>query len=399
MQSWVIKYIPKSLKDLQGQDKAVSELKDFVTNYNKQSRKALLLHGPSGCGKTSSIHALANELDLELIEFNASDIRNKVSIEDVVGSSLKQQSLFAKSKLILLDEIDGLSGNKDRGGASALTNLMKDSKFPIIMTANDAYKKSLSSLRSKCLVVSMHALNYLTVFNILKKVCENENIKFDDSVLKTLARRSSGDLRGAITDLQTSSSLGNLTIKEVDELSERQKVESMPNALIKVLKSSDPLVARTAFDNVREDLDESMLWLEENIPKEYEGQDLNRAFDCLSRADVFKGRIRRWQYWRFLVYINDLITAGVAVSKDEKYKKFISYTPTTRIFKLWRAKQSNAKRNSIAEKVAIKTHSSKKDTIKNTIPYLKEMCRNKEFKIGFEQEFDLDKDELAWLCS
>ena len=81
---------------------------------------------------------------------------------------------------------------------------------------------------------------------------------------------------------------------------------------------------------VKEDLDESFLWLEENLPKEYEGKDLERAFDCLSRADVFKGRIRRWQHWRFLVYINDLMTAGIALSKDEKYKKVISYTPQKR---------------------------------------------------------------------
>lgn len=400
MQSWIDRYVPNSLKDVQGQDKAVLQLKEFVINFKKQSKKALLLHGPSGCGKTASVIALARELDLELLEFNASDIRNKSRIEDVVGSSLKQMSLFAKSKVILLDEIDGLSGNKDRGGAAAVASLLNGSRFPVILTANDAYKQSLSSLRKKCEVVQMDALNYLSVAKVLTKICEKEKISFDDTTIKTLARRSGGDLRGAINDLQTSCLIkSELTKEKVDELSERMKLESMPSALIKVLKVTDPEVARKAFDNVKEDLDESMLWLEENLPKEYEGKDLARAFDCLSRADVFKGRIRRWQYWRFMVYINDLMTAGVAVSKDNKYKKFISYTPTKRIFKLWRAKQSNAKRNSIAEKVAAKTHSSIKDTVKNTIPYIKQMSKSKDFLTSFEQEFDLSKEETAWLAS
>ena len=71
------KYQPKITSDIVGQSIAIAAIKDKISKYNdKKIRKALLLYGPSGTGKTSSIYALANELDLELIEVNASDVRN-----------------------------------------------------------------------------------------------------------------------------------------------------------------------------------------------------------------------------------------------------------------------------------------------------------------------------------
>jgi len=113
---------------------------------------------------------------------------------------------------------------------------------------------------------------------------------------------------------------------------------------------------------------------------------------------VFKGRIRRWQHWRFLVYINDLITAGIALSKDEKYKGFTKYGPTTRIFKLWKAKMKYMKRKAIAEKIAEKTHSSKKSIIQNTLPYMQVIFKkNKKSGDDLAEYFKLDKEEVDWL--
>ena len=52
-------------------------------------------------------------------------------------------------------------------------------------------------------------------------------------------------------------------------------------------------------------------WIEENIPEEYGKEDLEKAFDMLSRADVFRGRIMRRQYYRFMVYQIAFLTASI----------------------------------------------------------------------------------------
>ena len=117
----------------------------------------------------------------------------------------------------------------------------------------------------------------------------------------------------------------------------------------------------------------------------------------LSKADVFKRRIKRWQYYRFLVYINALITAGIASAKKEKYRELVQYKPTGRILKLWWAKQKSMKKKAIAEKIALKTHSSKKEILKSTMPYIPVLFRNKDMAKYLVKELDLDNEEIEWL--
>lgn len=396
---WTKKYCPETTKDVQGHNTAIQEIKAYIQNYKRQKKKAALVYGGAGSGKTCMVHAIANELGYEILEVNASDFRNKDAINSIVGSATQQQSLFMRSKVILVDEIDGLAGREDRGGVSALKEVIAKSSFPIIMTANDPWNKKFSPLRKVSEMVQLRTPSYLSVYNVLKRICKAEKIKCDEENLKRLARRTGGDFRAAINDLQNLTQGGELKRSAIDGLSERNQIESMTSALVKIFKTKDMKIAIEALRDVQEDLDKCILWIDENLPHEYkEPQDLYRAYDKLSKADVFKGRIRRWQHWRFLVYINALITAGVAVSKDEKYPGFVSYKPTKRILKYWMAKRSNMKRNAIAEKLAEATHTSKKSAIKSSVPYLKVIFkRNKMMSNEISEELDLNNEEVAWL--
>ncbi len=400
MLPWTIKYKPRTTKEVYGQDPAAKLLKNWILNFKKQRAKAALLYGPTGSGKTSLPYAIANDLGLELIEVNASDFRNKEQINLKIGSAIKQQSLFSKSKIILVDEVDGIAGRQDFGGMQALTALIDQTTFPIIATATDPWDRKFSTLRKKSLLVQLNALDYKIIETVLKKICIKEKISYDEQALTSLSLKVSGDLRAAINDLETLCS-GKKELKKevVDELSDRNKVDTILNALVKIFKTTDPAVAISALDNVNEDLNKAMLWIDENLPKEYKKpEDLARAYDCLSKADVFNRRIKRWQHWRFLVYINALITAGVAVSKDSKYKEFVSYKPTTRILKLWMAKMKYAKRKAISQKIAEKTHSSSKQVIKDTLPYLQVIFnKNKKQSDLIAEELELNNEEVEWL--
>jgi len=395
---WIRKYSPKTHKDIVGLDTEISALKQYIQNYKKQRKKAILLYGPTGTGKTSCVHALSNSMDFEVMEINASDFRNKSMIESVLGSSLKQQSLFFKQKLILVDEIDGMSGRKDRGGLPTLLKLMENSTYPIVLTMNNPWDHKYSKIRNKTLMIEFKELDHKAVFSLLNNIAKKEKVKTTDSLLNSLSRQSGGDARAAINDFQLLSTDGKFTESDLNQLTSRKKTESIVEALVKVLKTNDVDIARFAFDNVNENMDQIMLWLDANLPKEYtKPEDLANAYNKLSKADVFSRRIRRWQHWRFMIYINVLISAGVAVSKKEKYKHFVKYTPTGRILKLFYAKMRYMKRKSIAQKLAEKTHTSEKRALQ-TLPYIQVLFKKRSaYTSKIARELDLTNEEITWL--
>lgn len=387
-QSWVEKYRPKKLQFVRGHEDAIIKLKSAV-----QNKKPVLIYGPVGTGKTSTVYALANDLNYEILEVNASDFRNKDSINSTIGNSLNQMSLFSRGKVILIDEVDGISGNQDRGGVQAIVALLENPGHAIVMTCNDPWDQKLYSLRSKSNLIEFKRLNYLSLTNYLKEICEAEKIIYDLEDLKILARRCDGDLRSAIIDLENLTRWkGELNKDDINFLGEREKEESIFNAMKIIFKGNDINASLRSLDYVNMDLQESMMWLDENIPKEYGGIDLVRAYDNLAKADLFNGRIRRWQYYRFYVYMNSFITAGISLSKKEANPSFTQYSRVGRILKMWQAKMRYTKRRHIAEKISPIIHSSVKGTIKETIPYLQIMYKHKA-----DFDFNLEEEEIEWL--
>ncbi len=396
---WIHHHRPCTLKTVP-QPEGIIKLAQFVNTFSKQKKKAMLLYGPSGTGKSCSAHALAKDMGWEIIEVNASDVRNAEQINERLGNALKQRSLFYSGKIILVDEIDGVSGTDDRGGIPALVDLIVKSSFPIILTAQDPWDKKFSSLRSKSVMVEFPSLTADSILAILQEICEKEKISAEPLALKAIARRSGGDLRSAINDLQLlAGSSQKITQESLEVLGERNKLEQIENALIKVFRNSDPSLALGAFDNTDTDVDECFLWLDHNLAKEYsDPQDRARAYEILSRADVFRGRIRRQQHWRFLSHIFQLITAGVAVAKDSKPKSPLKYERSSRLLKIWMANMKYNKRKNIALKIAQATHSSGKTALHHTLPMVQTIIQKKpEQAIMLAEELDLDEEEIEWL--
>lgn len=397
-------YAPKKASDIVGQEKAIEQVRHFIHAFKKQKNKCLILHGPPGCGKTSIAHCVAREETLELVELNASDVRDKEGISTILGGALKQQSLFFRGKIILLDEIDGISGSGDRGGVAALLSLLESSTFPVICTAIDPYADNLKQLRKASTLVECQELNPALLTALMTKICDAEKIRADPTAVRTLARMAGGDGRAALNDLHSLASVTKqLTVENIHTLGSREQLESVPQALVKVFKTKQLDIALHAFDAVDEEPDQLLAWVQENLPQEYtKPEDLARAYDYVSRADIMRKRIRRWQYWRLLVYISAYMTGGVAVSKDEKNPSFVSYKPTMRGLFIWQANMKYTKRKSIAEKLAPALHTSSKQVVNNVIPYLRGMFRNTTpraaaMAAGIAEQYDLDEDEVTWL--
>ncbi|MEK6873089.1 MAG: replication factor C large subunit [Nanoarchaeota archaeon] len=353
------KYRVACFDDIKGHGLEIKEVDNFYKKFPE--KRALILNGPVGTGKTSLAIALANKYNLELFELNASDLRNRASLERVLEPVSSQDSLFKKGKLILMDEVEGIT-TSDRGGLPELIALITKAKFPIMLTANNIWHKKFSLLRQKCKIISLKELKDQEIIDIIKNVLRKENKSVNDKLIELIVKQARGDVRAALNDLQSVLNLGEEIF--ISEISEREKQENIFNLLKKLFQEETDEKTLNIFDNSELELDELLLWVEENLPLEYEGKVLAKAIDSLSKADIFKGRIYRQQYWRFLVYENFFLSAGISAVKKIKNKKFVNYKRPSRILKIWLANQKNAKINSVIEKYAKFCHLSKKKATK-----------------------------------
>jgi len=380
------KYRAKSFEEIKGQEQAIQEVQIFYKQF--PLKRALILNGPVGTGKTSIAIALANEFNLELFELNASDLRNRKKLEEVLKPSIQQKSLFSKGKLILMDEADGITGS-DRGGLPELLALINKTSHPIIITANDIWQKKFSLLRKKCQLVSLKEIKQEIILGILNNILKKENQEIKLDTLNTISSKARGDIRAALNDLQSILSIGENSF--IEELSEREKEGTIFNALKKVFQEPSNKETIGTYNDTKMELNEILLWVEENIPLEYQGQALVKAYESLSKADLFKGRIYRQQYWRFLVYQNFFLSAGISASTKLKYKKFTQYKRPTRILKIWLANLKNAKKKSIVTKYSQFNHLSKKKAMKESFLFPL-ILNQKDY-----EKLDLDEKEKEYL--
>jgi len=386
---FIEKYRAKSLSEIKGQDTAIQEVINFYKRF--PMKKALILNGPVGTGKTSIVLALAKEYNMELFELNASDLRNRLSLDEILKPSTQQKSLFKKGKLILMDEADGITAS-DRGGLPELLVLIDRTSFPIIITANDIWDRKFNLLRKKCQIVNIKEVRQEIIFEIINNVLNKEKRIIKPETLNLIAQKSRGDVRAALNDLQTIITLGEEAY--VSEQAEREKQESIFDILKQIFQNPTEKEILNVYDNSKMELNEIALWVEENIPIEYSGQALFKAQEALSKSDVFKGRIYRQQYWRFLVYQNFFLSAGISAATKLKDKKFKLYKRPTRILKIWLSNQKNAKKKSIIAKYAQRCHISKNKANKESFlfPFILNQQAQKRLDLNEnEKEYLLEK--------
>jgi replication factor C large subunit len=381
---WIKKYEPKSKDEIVGQREVIEYLFKFIKFFPKVRKKAILLHGPTGTGKTCIVKAIANDLNLELFELNASDYRDANAIKMILWPAIKQVSLFGKNKLILIDEIDGVSGQQDRGGISAMIDAIKESNFPIILTANDAYSDKLKTLRTYCDLIELKQLTNLEILKKLKEIVLKENISCDLAALQALAVSANGDLRAAINDLQMLCSKDKILSREELDLWSREQKENLFTILKLIFKSYDPNVLLKTFDYIEDEVEDIMLWLDQNLPTEYNKiKDLAFAYENIANADIFLSRIKRRQHWRLFVYAKYLALVGVQQAKSETNKKiFVPQKPEI-LLKFFMMAAKKRKMQALAQDYAELFHTSGKRLQETFWPYYSYVCeKGKNFVTG-----------------
>ena len=379
---WVEKYRPKSVADVIGNEEAKAAFVEWLKN-KRRTKKAILLYGPPGVGKTTLVNAAANDLGLRVIEMNASDTRSEKAINKVAGPAtafvaLDTFSTESKGSVLFMDEVDGIAGNEDRGGVSALIKIVEESRIPVIMAANDPDLEKLRPLKKVSSLVRFHQARIPLIIAMLQKICHKERIKAEFNALERIAENSGGDVRSAVNDLQSLAETSKtLTLQDTVVLSMRNKDISMDETLRKYFSAESLLEASMLLSRSSVDYDDLLMAVSDNLPLRYSDPEVRAvAFDYISQADMYRGRIGT-ENWHLLKYFFNSLARAAAVS-PESYKPFTLISPPIRVITLFWTKGKRSMLNSICAKIGEKCHVSKTTAKQDFIPFIKVMlAKNK----------------------
>jgi len=400
-QLWTEKFSPKNVGEFVGNSDIVVSAVEWAKKWQQnQNQPPLLLWGQTGSGKTALAYLLAKQFKWNVVELNNSDLRSKDVIERVVGAASQNASFSGSKRLILLDEVDALTRN-DRGGATAIASVIKTTQNPVVLTANNLFSnRNVSNLRFVCKVFEFKKINYLSMAKRLRELLAEQKISFDEEAVKELAKNANGDMRSVLLDLQTLALEKNVSMEDVKSLGTRERQQKIFTVMKSIFKGTDFSEIRKS--RMKTDLSNDLLfrWIEENIPRQYtQERDVALAFDRLSRADVFNGRIYNRQYWGFLRYSSELASEGVALSKENVSHDFVAYQFPSFLSMLSRTSPLRNLKKDLGKKIGGKTHSSSRAVVSRDLPFMKMIFKDKEKAIAYSALFDLDEKEVAFLLN
>lgn len=387
---WAEKYRPQHLDEVVGNGPSIRQILEWARNWTRES-KPLILYGKPGTGKTSSAHALAHDMGWEVIELNASDQRTKAVIDKVAGSSSTTASLTgATRKLILLDEADNLQGTADRGGARAIIEVIRDSRQPIILIANDLYGLA-SELRSRCEPVQFRALQARSIVPRLRYICSSEKVECDPDALREISEDANGDIRAAINMLYAAA-IGRDKVDEAAVQTSRKDERSSIFDLVSAIfgRPQGEELMKISYD-VNEAPDTVEQWIESNVFSMEDQNVIADAYRCLSRADEYIGYTYRQQYYTLWRYASAMMILGVSAAAREKGIHARIMPPDR-----WRRMSSSRKQKGIRQealgKVAEELHMSQASLKEQYFTLLSVMIDRDP--LPFSREFSFDADQL-----
>jgi replication factor C large subunit len=398
-----VKHKPQTLSEVVGNTEAIQKLTEWVKSWDKgiPKKRATFLYGPPGVGKTVCVESLAKDLQMELVEKNASDYRTAEAVQRFAGLASQYGTLFGGRRLILLDELDGITGAADKGGVRTVTEIVKTAQCPVVLLANNAYDPRFSTLRTYCFLVEFKKPTVREVEKHLKKVCAGEGIDADEEVLKFIAERSGRDVRSAVNDLQAlAQGKKRLVYEDVAWLAQRDRKDVIFNVLRTILYSKNSLEAKKAVDSADMDADMLFQWIYENVPYHLtDPHDLVKATDALSLADIYRGRIRSTQDWSLLRYVLDFMTAGVAMARERtKPSGWIPFRFPEKLQWMSRTKAEREMQSAIGMKIRGKCHMSAVRAVRDVLPYIRIIFENNsEMAVGIAKWLDLDETMVNYL--
>jgi DNA polymerase III gamma/tau subunit len=219
-----VKYAPKSLSQVFGQPKIVSQL---LRLREAPGGKAILISGATGIGKTLIAGLLAKDILCEnpgggeqcqqapqacasCQQFDAGGSHagylaidcarhgGKDDIEPLLGSIRQSPGIFARYRIIHLDEAQCLSAPAME---SLLIEMERLQKFVLVILTTTAPEKLSQPLRARCDEYPLSPPLLETQLEFLRSVCSKEQCTFEDSALVMLAEHPPAGYRAPLKRL------------------------------------------------------------------------------------------------------------------------------------------------------------------------------------------------------
>ncbi len=373
---WSEKYRPKNILDLVGNEEARKSLVEWFTKW-KKGTKPILLIGPPGIGKTTLANLVAKQFNYDLISLNASDVRNKQNIQEILSPVLGNQTIFG-TPMIFIDEVDGIHGRADYGGTEAIIKILKESTVPIVLAANSDLSDKMKSIKKNTRVIQFRPLSPRLLRFYLNKILQLENAKISSDSLMKLVAESKGDIRSMINFTQALvTGFNPPTEKSFESLDIEESINTFYKA-----NSIDE--ARSILYSLRIDPREKInAFYSSVIGSSISTDDMQRFLQIISTADMLYGKIMKTQQWRLLRYLDAILLGLYKKDLPIRYSKYNLSWPV-----LNRIRWDGAKIKSLIGSFAKNMHVSKSTFSTLYFPFLLYCIKNKKIDLEFDESLE-----------
>ena len=370
---WSEKYRPKTLLEMVGNEEAKESFVKWLGKWIKGT-KPLLLVGPPGIGKTTMAVLGTKQFGYDLISMNASDVRNKQKIQEILNPILGNSSVLGKP-MIFIDEVDGIHGRSDFGGVEALIDILKEPTIPIILAANSDVSDKMKSIKKVTTTVKLRPLPprlmRLYVEEILRR--EGASIKIGSMIKMIIDSR--GDIRSILNSAQV---LAGGFEPQLDKSHETNNAEEAVNLFF---NAKSPEEAQAILYSMRIDPREKInAFYSSIITSTIPVHLLKEMLDVLSEADMLYGKIMRNQEWRLLRYLDGILIKLYKQGTSIKYSKFTLPWPT-----LNRIRWDGMAIKGLTGNLAKQMHVSRSTFSTFYLPYLVYCIKNKSLEIDLNE--------------
>ena len=366
---WSEKYRPKSLLEMIGNEEAKESFVNWLGKWVKGT-KPLLLIGQAGIGKTTIATLGAKQFGYDLIGLNASDVRSKQKIQEILDPVLGNAGLVGKPT-IFLDEVDGIHGRSDYGGVEALVEILKEPTVPIVLAANSDTSDKMKTIKKVTTTIKFRPLPPRLLRFYLEEILRREGMSLKIGNIIKLVIDSRGDIRSMLNSAQA---LVTGFEPQMDRSFETTNVEESINVFFKA-KSFDE--ARAILYSLRIDPQEKINAFYSSVITSAISKDLLKdMLDVISEADMLYGKIVRNQEWRLLRYLDSILLGLYKKGAAVRYSQFNLPWPL-----LNRLRWDGKAIKELTARLAKQMHVSRSTFSTFYLPYLLYCIKNKALEI------------------